>query len=102
MTLDEICGFSLDVWADENPYTLGAAAQLSTDQTAAPAAKRLPDTSLGGVAGTLPVAKVMQSAGGNVLPGDVRDDTVTGAAAGGTLKIEADNPGVRIGGMGIG
>lgn len=47
--------------------------------------------------GTLPLAEVMQSAGGNLLVTDVRSDTVTGEAAGGTLDITADNVAVPAG-----
>lgn len=41
---------------------------------------------------TLPVAKVMAANGGNIPTSDVRNDTATGIAAGGTLSITADNP----------
>jgi hypothetical protein len=40
-----------------------AAAQLATDQNGAPASKRLPDTTIGGVAGTLDPAKVLAPVG---------------------------------------
>jgi hypothetical protein len=53
------------------------------------------------VTGTLPVAKVMAANGGDILTTDVRSDTVTGAAAGGTLDVAADNTSDG-GGIGIG
>jgi len=59
-------------------HAVALAQQIATDQAAAPAAKRRTDTALGGVAG-------------NILATDVRADTVTGAAAGGTLNVAADN-----------
>jgi hypothetical protein len=52
-------------------HAAAKAQQLATDQAAAPAAMRRTGTALGGVAG-------------NILATDVRSDTVTGAAAGGT------------------
>jgi hypothetical protein len=51
---------------------------------------------------TLPQAKVMQANGGNILTTDVRSDTATGAAAGGTLDIEADNPPIGNQGLAMG
>jgi hypothetical protein len=55
----------------------------------APANKVLADTSNVGVAGTLPVAMVMESAGGNLMPNSVLLDTDDGAAAGGTVDLAA-------------
>jgi hypothetical protein len=39
------------------------------------------------VTGTLPVARVMAANGGNILTTDVRSDTATGTAAGGTIDL---------------
>ena len=53
----------------------------------APATWVLAGTNRGdGTAGTLPAAKVMASAGGTLKPTDVRSDTTTGRAAGGTMR----------------
>lgn len=62
----------------------------------------LDGTSNAGMLGRLPLAKVMQSAGGNIQAGDVRSDTQTGAAAGGTLDIAAENASTEIGTPGVG
>ena len=72
-------------------HAAALAQQIATDQAGAPAAKRRSDTSIGGVAG-------------NILTTDVRSDTVTGAAAGGTVDLTnmvAGNikSGVSIGGV---
>jgi hypothetical protein len=71
-------------WGDTNDSHSTTDAALGL----ADAAKVMADTDRGdGTMGTIPLASVMQSAGGNIPATDVRDDTETGIAAGGDLHI---------------
>jgi hypothetical protein len=46
------------------------------------------------MAAVLPTEKIMTSAGGNLLPTDIRGDTATGRAAGGSFIRQIGHPGV--------
>jgi hypothetical protein len=75
------------------PVTMYAA----NDPAVAPAASVLEGESNLGTDGALPLARVMQASGGALSPNDVRRDTPTGAAAGGTLDIEPPTQRLSIG-----
>jgi len=68
------------------------AAQYHADAAAVAAAagRLLAGPALLGTAGTLPAAQVMLSSGGDLQPDDVRNDTASGQAAGGTLAVAAE------------